>query len=162
MGELNTLRAALSPVSLWPGRGHCLPSELGFSKVLGTLGTQGYSGPRLVFQLFSIPPVLPRRGPSPLPPRPFPVLPLRARASSSLITPVPFSCPLTSQPPRLQDSGLLKTEKSTSQHVFYSSFADTALCHSPSSPHPSSTHFSSLSLPAAWPLVGLSRSPPVL
>ena len=52
-------------------------------------------------------------------------------ASSSSTTPIPFPHPLGLPASRLQDSGLLKTEKLTSQHVYNFDFANTTLLPSP-------------------------------
>ncbi|KAF6109530.1 hypothetical protein HJG60_010803 [Phyllostomus discolor] len=85
-------------------------------------------------------------------------------ASSSSTTPVPFPRPLGLPASRLQDSGLLKTEKLTSQHVYNFDFVNTALCCSPVLP--ASTHVSSLipqsrpvSCPASGPLTVLGPLP---
>lgn len=81
-----------------------------------------------------------------------PRLPLGAWVSSPLTTPAPFPHPLSLPASRLQDSGLLKSEKLTSQHVFPFDFANAVLYHPPSLPV--SIRFSSF-IPHSCPVLSL-------
>lgn len=79
-------------------------------------------------------------------------------ASSSSATPVPFPHPLGRPASRLQDSGLLKTEKLTSQHVYNFVFANTALCCPLSSLYPFISHLSFASPVLSPPVLHLGLS----
>ena len=79
--------------------------------------------------------------------------------SPALTTPVPFPPALGLPASRLQDSGILKMEKSASHHVLHFDFANTALCR----PHPPRVHsflvfhpilhvIPHASFPASWSL----------
>lgn len=89
-----------------------------------------------------------------------PHLPLRAWVSSPLTTPVPFPHPLDLPASRLQNSGILKSEKVTSQHVFHFDFANTVLYHLPSSLYPFVSRLSFIphSCPVSSLHLGLSWS----
>lgn len=97
----------------------------------------------LTFQAFSSQPGVPERGRSPALCIPSPPA-TQGLGLQLSATPIPFPHPLGLPTSRLQDSGLLKTEKSTSQHVFHFGFANAALSRPPTLP--ASIHFSSFIL----------------
>ena len=86
---------------------------------------------------------MPERGRSPALHRPSPPA-TQGLGLQLSATPIPFPHPPGLPTSRLQDSGLLKTEKSTSQHVFHFGFANAALSRAPVLP--ASIHFSSFIL----------------
>lgn len=128
---------------------HCLPNELGFYKVVGTLGTQGHGMMVLAMSSSPFVPSQGRQGEG----RAHCLLILLLRTSSSL-------SPLHSQPPGLWDSSLLKTEESASQGPF-AVILLAALC-GPILPTslPYSPLISLLPFPIAWPLMWGSFSHP--
>lgn len=88
-----------------------------------------------------------------------PHLPLRAWVASSVTTPVPFPHPLGLPASRLQDSGLLKMEKSTLSTSFtliLQTLPSTALL---SSLHPFILLFHSPFLSCLWASLGLGPLP---